>query len=301
VALTETPQPKSAPVRGVVTVLARGRTTTEVVDELMAELADEPRVVEVDLTEMAAEGTAMGEEFGPVGHYLQHWPGTVVLVNVPDPVVRSTLASADHAHRMLIRTTWDADTLEAHRLLPHLRKRRLSLPPLPTAPGMARDFVAHTTQDWRLPSLMTPASQVLSELVTHAVIDAEEDLEVSLSCVDTRIRMAVTNSTAATTTGVFDLPQYPLGGRVRQLVAALAQAWGVIPGRPAGRTVWAVLDASRVTTAGETGPARRERPDPRHRGPAEADVLIELHSGSLGRHRRDDEAADDRSQIAPAP
>jgi hypothetical protein len=251
----------------------------------MAELASQPRVLECDLTGLAAEAADIVERLTPVGHYLEHWPGTVVLMRVSDPALRSRLRSANYADRIVVHVG-DGDAVEAHRLLPRLHRRTLSLQALPTAPAKAREFVARTLEDWRMPSLVTPASQVLSEFVTHAAISADTDLEVSLSRVDTRVRIAMTNPGANTSATVMDLPEYPLTGRSRQLVQALAQAWGVIPGRSTGCTVWAVIDASQAP-APDDAQARRPERGGRHRGPADADVLTEMHNRRVGRHRRE--------------
>lgn len=283
---------KPAPVRGVVTILARGRTAGDVVDALMAEFVSEPRVVEVDLTGTTEEGTAVREAFAPVGHYLRQWPGTVVLVHVPDPDVRSALATAEYAGHLLIHTTWDSDALRAHRLLPRVQRRTLSLSPIATAPGTARDFVTRTMQDWRLPSLTTPASQVLSEFVAHAAVQSDDELGISLSRVDTRVRLALTDPTVKTSATLSDLPQYPLSGRARQLVEALANGWGIIRGRPVGTTVWAVIDALPAALADDRRDASRARKVPRHRGRADPDVLSEMHSQRTGRHRRTDALTD---------
>jgi hypothetical protein len=296
VALTELPghEPEG---RGVAAVSADGRSVADVVEEVMAELAEEPRVLECDLAGVVAEGSTIAEQFAAVGHYLQHWPGTVVMIHVPDSVLRVRLAAADYAEALTIHANWDGDVLEDHRLLPHLRQTSMTLPPEPTAPAVARAFVAHTMQDWQLPMLVAPASQVLTEFVTHADIGGDTDLEVSLSRVDTRIRLAMKDPAADTSAALVNLPEYPLTGRARQLVQALVNGWGVIPGRPAGRTVWAVLDAYGVNEPDDVNVSRREQAGGRHRGAADTDVLTELHNRTVGRHRRSRMPAGGKSDV----
>lgn len=272
-------------------MVARLRPASEVAAELLARLADEPRVVSCDLTGMTPHDLGDGQEFAPVADYLAHWPGTVVMIHAPDPAVRAVLSAADFAHRMLVHSTCDGDDIEAQRLLPRLQRRSLTLTPQPTAPGTARDFVTRTLQDWRLATVLTPASQLVSEFVTHAVIHAGSDLDLAVSRVDTRVRLAIsypTPDTSTTTSG--DLLTCPLSDRGRQLVDTLAEAWGVIPGHPTGGTVWAILEGAGVASAAaDEADQRREPAGPRHRGPADADVLAELHSGArAGRHRQDD-------------
>lgn len=283
--LTETPRHEPSPVGGVATVAGRGRPAADVADEVMAELAAEPRVLECDLSGLAAEGTATAEQFAPVGHYLQHWPGTVVLMHVPDPVLRSGLASTEYAGRLVINARCDADALQSHRLLPRVRRRSMSLSPAPTAAATARAFVADTMQDWQLVASMASASQVLSAFVAHAVIDADTDIDVSLSRVDSRIRIATTTARAEISTGISDVAEYPLTGRSRLVVQALVDAWGATPVRPAGRSVWAVMEAARVPSSGAALADGDEPPAARHRGLTDPDVLVELHNRRVGRHR----------------
>jgi hypothetical protein len=257
-------------------------------------------VLECDLSGLVTEGMAIVEQFAPVGHYLRHWPGTVVLVHAPDSGVRSGLASAGYADRMVVHADWEFAGVEAHRLLPALRRTSMLLQPEPTAPAAARAFVAHTLQEWRLPSLMTSASQVLSELVTYATIGGDADLEVSLSRVDTRIRIATTSPVTDISAALSKLPEHPSTGRARQLVQEVVDGWGVIAGRPAGCTVWAVMDASRGYQPDEVAVSRREQAAGRHRGAADADVLTELHNRTLGRHRsRSPVAAGDHGDVGP--
>jgi hypothetical protein len=275
-----------AAVPSVVTVRGRERTAAEVVGELLGALAGEPRVVECDLTDLAEEGWATGEVFAPVGHYLRHWPGTTLLMRVPDPVVRSSLTSLTDADRMIIDAGSEDAALRAHRLLPRVQRRALSLPSAPTAPKMARDFAARTLRHWRLPGLREPVSQVLTEFVTYAVISGGTDVVVSLSRIDTRVRIATTSPAATTSASVSDLSELPLTGPAQRLVQALTQACGVIGGRP-GTTMWAVFDAWPGPHGDQGQHAGYEQAEPRHRGPAGPDALVDLQGRPGGRHRRD--------------
>lgn len=268
------------PILGVVSVVAGGRAASEVAEELLAQLADEPRVVQCDLTGTTLTDVRAGEDFAPVGSYLRHWPGTVVMMHAPDPDVRVALSAADLAERVLIHGTWDAAELRAHRLLPAVQRRSLTLPSRASAPSTAREFVARTLQDWRLHALMTPAGQVAGELVTDAVINVESDLVLSLSRLDNRLRVAVSGPTAEPSAA------HVLSGCRNHLVDTVAEGWGVIPGYSKGRTVWAVLESPAALPAagGERG---HEPTGPRHRGATDADVLVELHSvRRSGKHRR---------------
>jgi hypothetical protein len=245
VALTEMAPHGVASAAGVATVNGRGRAASDVVGELLEVLADEPGVVECDLTATVAEGSAVAADFAPVGDYLAHWPGSVVMVNAPDDDVRESLDTAEFADRLLIHAGGDAGAVEAHRMLPPLRRTGMALSSVPTAPHEARTFAAHTLQDWWLPQVIDAASQVVSAFVTDAVVHAPSALDLTLSRVDQRIRIAVRDHYGA--------PAGPgaeggtgLSGRDRQLVHAFADGWGVVPASTGGKTVWAVLDAARL-------------------------------------------------------
>jgi hypothetical protein len=276
------------PATGAITVLGRGRTAVEVVEGLMGALAGEPRVVDCDLTGMTAEGSATGDVFAPVGQYLRHWPGATLFLRVLDPVVRSSLtamASKTCADRMIIHTGCDDAALQAHRLLPWVQRRTLSLSPTPTAPRLARDFAADTLREWRLLGLRWPASQVLSEFVTAAVISGGTEVAVSLSRMDTRVRVA-TALPANRPTAVNELSEHPLTALAQQLVQAQARGWGAIGGGRVGTTMWAVLDAS-PPLDGDQAQDTGHRARPRHRRSADPDALSELQVRPGGRHRRD--------------
>lgn len=252
-------------------------------------LADEPGVVECDLAGMAAEGSAVPEAFASVGHYLTRWPGTVVMVRAPDSFLRASLGSAAYSDRLLFQPTTGrtAPPETSRRLLPPLERKRLALSSLPTAPREARSFVESALELWEMPRLVAPASQVVSELVTTALADSSTAIDLILSRVDDRIRIAVRSYGRVPSPAPFsDLPQSPLSGRGLQLVQAFADGWGVIPAGDGGETVWAVLDAASVRKAEShrvrirgitwrlphrqprTGPPGRTTPHPSSRRPA---------------------------------
>jgi hypothetical protein len=303
-AVTGSPRRTAGTATGVVTVAAEGRMVPDVVRELMDVLADEPRVVQVDLSGMAPSGAPVAEEFTQVGNYLACWPGTVVTVYAPDAAVGTSLLSAAFAHRLLIHTSWEAGASEARRLLPPLQQSRLRLEPLPTAPGAARAFVDQTVQEWGLSRLSDAAAQVVSELVTNAVVHAPATLDLALSRVDERVRVALRDHVGAQGAAGGELPEYPLSGRGLQLVHAFVHGWGVIPAPDGGQTVWAVLDANRTaeTDADYATPGRGAG---RHRRVTATDEVSygqagPGHAGYAGRHRFDVAAAAPERRAAPA-
>jgi len=230
----------------MVTVRGQHRRSADVVGELMDVLADEPRVVACDLAGMTAEGSAMlAKGFAPVGEYLTHWPGTVVMVYAPDPLLRSRLSAAMSGERLLIHISRDAAGTEPHQLLPRLRRMSLRLWPGPDAPGEARSFVTQTLLGWKVPRLVAQAGEVAAELTAGATTDSTTGLDLMLSRVDDRVRIAVRDhQPQPRTPSVGELPPSPLTDSGLRLVQTLARGWGVIPARSAGKTVWIVLDTA---------------------------------------------------------
>ena len=100
---------------------------------------------------------------------------------------------------------------------------------------------------WEIEDLIWPASLVVSELVTHSILEAQTVLDLTLSRVENRIRIAVHDYGADT----YRVPQAvehtdpledPLLDRGLLVVRALTRSWGVFPSRVHGKTVWAVME-----------------------------------------------------------
>ncbi|MGY0486617.1 SpoIIE family protein phosphatase [Streptomyces sp. WG-D5] len=149
---------------------------------------------------------------------------------------------------------------------------RTSLPGNPLAPAAARRFLRAAFADWteliELSVSMTlddrlvdDATVVLSELVTNAVVHAGTG--VDLQC---RLEAAAPDGTASAGLVVevtdrhparavrndrsFRSPETPEYGRGLQLVASLAESWGITYGRGT-KTVWARIPADAPTPPAE--------------------------------------------------
>jgi hypothetical protein len=281
---------QAAPTLGMVSVTGQNRTASEVAAELLSVLADEPRVVVCDLTGMAVEGSAVPGSHAPVASHVRSWPGTVLMVNGADRAVRDFLGPATGVPWLLVNASSDAEAAEAHRLLPPVRRTGLRIDPTAGAPREARDFTTQTLREWNLRQLIGPASHVVSAFVTASVTEAPTSLDLTVSRVDARVRIAVREDGtghAAAPPGA--AAREPLKGRGRELVHAYADHWGVISAPSGARSVWAVLDAASPPRRPELG--GEERPSSRHRGKPDADVFLELHGGHhRGRHRREADA-----------
>lgn len=235
--------PGSSSVR----IIGRYRLPSDVVSELKHALADNPQIVILDLYDVAGNSRLLHEVLDPVAGYLAAWPGTMVVVCVPDPEASATGLPMTITDRILMARSHE-DALERARdlVLPQ-QGATTFLTPRPEASDDARTFTRRTLRDWRLPDLVWPASLVVSELVTHSILEAQTVLDLTLSRVDHRVRIAVHDYGAASVRTSrprepADPLDDPLLDRGLLVVRAMTRCWGVFPSRVRGKTVWAVLD-----------------------------------------------------------
>jgi hypothetical protein len=226
-------------------VTGRHRLPADIVSELMDVLADEPAVVACDLTEMAPQPVAMTQMFEPVAAYLASWPGTLVVLCVPDPAEYARALPTAIAGRLLVHGSLQDGLTEAMRLVHPVHQVTTPLAPTPTAARDARQFTVRTLLDWRQSQLISPVSLVVSELVTNSVVHAVTVIDLALSRVEGTVRIAVHDHAggrpvrgAEGSTGLL------LEKRGLVLVQAFTRCWGVFPSRGTGKTVWAVVDAA---------------------------------------------------------
>jgi hypothetical protein len=219
----------------------------DIISELMAVLADEPTIVVCDLGDMAPHTAATSQMFSPVADYLACWPGTLVVLCLPDPTAYTRALPAAIDGRLLVHSSRDAGIAEASALLRPIDHAQAPLAPMLTAARDARQFTVRTLLDWHVPQLISPVSLVVSELVTNSVIHALTVIDLALSHADGTVRIAVHDHAggrpSASPEGV---PGHALGKRGLVLVQAFTRSWGVFPGRAAGKTVWAVVDVAGV-------------------------------------------------------
>lgn len=112
----------------------------------------------------------------------------------------------------------------------------IRLPATPEAAARARRWTAESLTRHGRGDLAELAQLLTSELVTNAILHAETGLTLTLTGLDGRVCVAVSDED-------FELPSVGAldpeasGGRGMQLVGDLASDWGVYV-RPAGKTVW---------------------------------------------------------------
>jgi hypothetical protein len=135
-----------------------------------------------------------------------------------------------------------------------IRHFSLQLSPTPRGARLARLLATEQLRAWGLP--LDPARQVIAELSVNAATHGripDRDFRLLLYVVADTLRIEVTD------TRDDRLPALSDSSRGLLLVEALSDRWGVTPGLPPRKTVWAELDLA------------PEAPEPRN-----------LHSGNAG-------------------
>jgi hypothetical protein len=108
------------------------------------------------------------------------------------------------------------------------------LPPEPGAATVAGDAVAVACAAWRMPDLLDPGRQIVTEMVAHSVAQARTDMALTISMRGTGLHLAVSD-------GDRRLPCAPAPpGSGLSTVESRASAWGAMPTRD-GKVVWAIV------------------------------------------------------------
>ena len=122
--------------------------------------------------------------------------------------------------------------------------QRLTLDAKVTAPRQARDFLAAACSAWRAEQFIAPASLVLSELVSNAVMHAGTELDVQLRLADDVLLLSVHDTGPG-----MPKPGQPdilsVGGHGLDIVSQMSETWGVAPdpGENTGKSVWCLMRA----------------------------------------------------------
>ena len=210
-------------------------------EALLRTLCQQPYAVACDLSAVAGhldDGTL--RRLLDTGGYLEHWPGTRLALVIRDRD-RAGFPDSSTGADVLVGGSL-SEALDALSDVPGVRTAAITLTAHPRASRAARDFVSRTCLDWQLPHGIPSAVLVVSELVTNAVRHAGTDVEVSLSALGNRLRLAVRD-------GNDDPPRLiragaePGRGRGMHVVEGFSRAWGSLPGPDGGKAVWVVIDA----------------------------------------------------------
>ena len=215
-------------------------------------LADDPELVVCDLSEV--------DWLDPVcvavwvaAQWAGPWPGPVLWLagahGQPAEALRATGAG-----RFLSLAASTQDALAQQWREPPLRRDRLTLAPVPTAPARARRFAAEVLTLWAVPDLMDEAVLIVSELVTNGLQHAHSDLELRVELAQHWLQVAVRDGGrprppgADAPAGVADGSAHETvlreSGRGLEIVQALAVACGQTSAPAGGRIYWASLSAS---------------------------------------------------------
>jgi anti-sigma regulatory factor (Ser/Thr protein kinase) len=237
-----------SPESGIVTITGRYRLPSDLLHQLKHALAENPLVVILDLHEAAGATQQLAEVLDPVSAYLAAWPATVLVVCVPDPEKTAPFLPPTIIDRIVLDRSLEAGLERARDLIPHQQRATTFLTPKPEESDIAREFTRRTLRDCGLEELIWPASLVVSELVTHSILQTHTVLDLSLSRVDRRIRIAVHDHGSdslriSQLVELIDPLEDPLRHRGLLVVRALTRCWGVFPSREHGKTVWAVMEA----------------------------------------------------------
>ncbi|MFH8659687.1 ATP-binding protein [Streptomyces afghaniensis] len=133
-------------------------------------------------------------------------------------------------------------TQKSPELATPIRHFSLQLSPTPRGARLARLLATEQLRSWGLPP--DPAEQIVAELAINAATHGRipgRDFRLLLYVVADTLRIEVTDTRGDR----LPTPQLPPpdaeSGRGLLLVDALADRWGVTPGLPPRKTVWAEL------------------------------------------------------------
>jgi anti-sigma regulatory factor (Ser/Thr protein kinase)/anti-anti-sigma regulatory factor len=202
----------------------------------------------IDVSSLRSLQTSFVTVFPAVLAVAGGWPSArLVLFGADDPL-RSTLLSA----RIPKSVPVAADLAAARALLEqrpaHVRRHR-DLPMHNTAPAAARLFVREVAALWLVPQVAQEIAELLStELVTNAVEHAHSSSRLTLTCCGTALRVSVRDYSPTPIPRPRPINVGAHRGRGLNLVAALAELWGV-ERHPDGKTIWArlQLDSSELS------------------------------------------------------
>lgn len=116
------------------------------------------------------------------------------------------------------------------------------LSPTPLGARLARLLATERLRTWGLPP--DPAALVVAELAANAVVHGRvtgRDFRLTLYAVAGTLRIEVTDTRGDRLPRVGDADPDGASGRGLLLVDALADRWGVMPGLPPRKTVWAEI------------------------------------------------------------
>ncbi|MFD3926866.1 ATP-binding protein [Streptomyces sp. NPDC058614] len=136
------------------------------------------------------------------------------------------------------------ETAVPHPQLDHpVRNFSALLSSTPRGARLARLLTAEQLRSWELP--LEAASQIVAELAANASTHGRipgRDFRLTLYVVGDTLRIEVTDTRGDRLPRLNQAEPHADSGRGLLLVEALADRWGVTPGLPPRKTVWAEVD-----------------------------------------------------------
>jgi DNA-binding NarL/FixJ family response regulator/anti-anti-sigma regulatory factor len=207
---------------------------------ILKQLAEHPPAIICDLAQVEAIDPLCAGVFTAIRHPALGWPGTVLMLCAPPPLVADALLRLGVANRLAMYPSLVQALANARARPPGLREH-LALGPVPTATAAGRRFVQEVCGRWGLQELAEPAALLASELVTNAVVHAGTAMELRVELLGPHLHVAVKDQNP-------DIPQVPAAkqgahrGHGLRRVDQVATAWGVDEDGTGGKVVWCTLE-----------------------------------------------------------
>ncbi|MFE6334580.1 SpoIIE family protein phosphatase [Streptomyces sp. NPDC057806] len=115
---------------------------------------------------------------------------------------------------------------------------------VPEAVGHARRFTRRALRSWGLTGDRDAVLLVVSELVTNALVHTEGPVRLDLALVNSRLRIAVADTSPRSPVKPTSIGWEATGGRGILLVEAMSDAWGTLP-VSGGKQVWSEFQLNR--------------------------------------------------------
>ncbi|WP_305784422.1 STAS domain-containing protein [Symbioplanes lichenis] len=200
-------------------------------------LAEQPDALVADLSGLTVPEPHALTVFRAVTYQAALWPGTPMLLCVPDPVLVTQLRNGGYGRRRLFATVAEALAVPS---APRLASISDIILPVSGASRQARQVVTAACERWELPHLAAPASLVAGELVTNAAVHARTLADLRLTRGHRYLMIAVRDGSTAPPRASTTPSPDPAAPRGLLLVESVAHRWGTLPAL-GGKVVWATL------------------------------------------------------------
>ena len=223
-------------LRGTLTLHDVPRVREAVVKSLL----DTGRVV-IDLSGLRCRQSTLVTVFPTALALAGGWPSARLVMFGATKALRPLLVSAGAGATVPLAE----DLLAAYALLdqrPAQLRRHCDLPLHISAPSAARRFARQTCALWSLPEVVTELPELVSsELVTNAVEHAHSGSRLTLTCIESMLRVSVRDYRLTPMPRPRPTKIDAPGGRGLHLITAVARSWGATA-HPDGKTIWVNLD-----------------------------------------------------------